>query len=108
MPATDDGNRRIEIFLARRRQIANAQLLFTVATDKPSRFGQSGIVITQKGPRLLSKGMPLASGTHTGGSPFQYSSAEIVLEQLHLPCERWLRNVQALGSAAKAAFLKDH
>jgi hypothetical protein len=29
-----------------------------------------------------------------------------VLEQLHLPRQRGLRNVQALGSAAEAAFLK--
>jgi hypothetical protein len=31
-----------------------------------------------------------------------------VLEQLHLPGERGLGNVQALGSAAEAAFLKNH
>ena len=38
--------------------------------------------------------MRLVCGTHTGGSPFQYVSAEIVLEQLHLPGKRGLRNVQ--------------
>ena len=42
------------------------------------------------------------------GSPFQDSPSEVVLEQLHLPGERGLGNVQALGSAAEAAFLKNH
>jgi hypothetical protein len=31
-----------------------------------------------------------------------------VLEQLHLPGECWLGNVQALGGTAQTAFLKDH
>jgi len=44
--------------------------------------------------------------THAGRSAFQKSSTEVVLKQLHLPCDRGLRNVRALSGATEAALLK--
>ena len=49
--------------------------------------------------------MTASRRAHTARRPFQYSSAEIVFEHLHLSGHGRLRNVGALGSPAEAAFL---
>ena len=75
-------------------EIGQGQINFTL----PKRHCR--IVIAQERPGLLCKSVPRVSGMHTRRSPFQNSSAEIVLEQLHLTGECWLGNVQALGGTA--------
>gem|GEM_PF-6735923 len=51
--------------------------------------------------------MPAAGGSYSGGSPFQNSPSQIMFEQLYLTGDGRLGNVQAVGGATKAAFLKD-
>jgi hypothetical protein len=105
--APERGQSRPKKLLHRRRNIPNAQAI-TFPTDQTSNFRDNQVVIGQQAFGFLGQSVPAVRGSYASGGPFQHPSAKVVFKLLYLASNRGLGNVQALGGAAKAAFLKDN